>query len=282
MITLNYKAYAKVNIGLEILYKRQDRYHEVNTIYSRISLADDINICKNNQLLVNCVSGDEIPQEENLVFKAAKLLKRFYKVKEGAEINLIKKIPTGAGLGGGSSDAATTLLGLSELWNIPFDKNNFMKMASELGADVPYFLKKGTAVALGKGEILDYFNLELPYIILLVMPDIKVSSQWAYKSLNIGYSRKSPTDLKGILSESVKDARILKKYIRNDFESTIFAIYPEIKKIKEKLYKSGALLALLSGSGSTVYGLFISKQAAKKGVDAISGYRTEVCEFITG
>ncbi len=280
MITLNYKAYAKINLGLEILYKRQDRYHEINTIFSRISLADDINICKNSELSVNCVSEDEIAQEDNLAYKAALLLRRHYKVKEGAEIEVIKKIPTGAGLGGGSSDAATTLKGLSELWNIPVDLNILLKIASDIGADVPYFLRQGMAVASGRGEKLEYFKLDLPYTVLLVMPGNKISSKWAYQNLAIGYLRKNPTDLRTALINSVNKSELLKKSITNDFEGSIFKKYPELKVIKSKLYKSGAVLSLLSGSGSSIYGLYTSRGEAEKAMKIFTGYRIEVCDFI--
>lgn len=257
------KAYSKINLGLEILRKRKDGFHELNTVFMRTCLADTLTFSEDKDITVQTEPDLDIPMTENLVFKAAALLKNEFPDTPGAKILLKKSIPSGAGMGGGSSDAATALLGLSELWRIKPDHEKLYNICTELGSDVPYFLKEGTAHARSRGEILTYFNFEIPWWLLLIKPNISISTKWAYENLNMGSFQRTPSDLKESLLQSIKDPYILKNKITNDFEDVVFSRYPQLKQIKEKMYESGAIISLLSGSGSTVFGFFPSASSCK-------------------
>ncbi|MCL5990987.1 MAG: 4-(cytidine 5'-diphospho)-2-C-methyl-D-erythritol kinase [Bacteroidetes bacterium] len=297
MDTITIKAYAKINLGLEILIKRQDGYHNINSAITRISLADTLSIRKNKKILVNTSPQINIPMEQNLVYRAAKLIKESFNVESGAEILIEKNIPMGAGLGGGSSDAAATIKGLLNLWDIQGKKGNedwglgdiasagdapdaVMQLSSSLGTDVPYFLKDGTAIASERGEVLDYFNSGLNFWVLIVIPDISISTKWAYEHLNENHFSKVKTDFKYTLEEVKTNKSILKEKVFNNFELLIFGHYPGIGKIKNELYDCGAVFALMSGSGASVYGLFDTKEEAQIASLKFSKYKNFVCELI--
>ena len=282
MKTLLMNAYAKINIGLEILNKRTDGYHNINTIFSPICLSDSITINENKskfpKIQIECTPSLGIPQEQNLAYKAAKLLIEKYNVdSKNIKILIQKKIPLGAGLGGGSSDAAAVLLGLVNCWNLPAQYNELQSIANQIGSDVPYFLNKGTAVAGGRGELLDYFDYKIPFHILIVMPAVQVSTKWAYQNFKIEKNNNHPRNFKRILLDSLKNKQLLKELIINDFESTLFAQYPELTLIKETLYKNKAVLAQLSGSGSAIYGFFESIEDAEIAKLTLNQYQTYLC-----
>ncbi|MBI5326214.1 MAG: 4-(cytidine 5'-diphospho)-2-C-methyl-D-erythritol kinase [Ignavibacteriae bacterium] len=283
MDIITVKAFAKINLGLEILNKRQDGYHNINTAMNRISLADILHFRKNKEILLNFSSHLDIPLEKNLVYKSIKLMQENYKINFGAEINIEKNIPIGAGLGGGSSDAASTIMGLIELWDIKVPEENhsiIQSIAQKLGADVSFFLNEGTAIATGKGDELEYFDSGLHFYVLIVMPDISISTKWAYENLNERHYSKMKTDLKSTLFEARTNKSILKDKVFNNFELLIFDKFPEIKKIKNKLNDSGAVFALMSGSGASVYGLFETKEEAETASKKFSNYKNFVCELI--
>src|SRR3989339_45037 len=288
MDTIIVKAYAKINLGLEILNKRQDGYHNINSAITRISLADTLYIRKNKEILVNSSPHLNIPTEQNLVYKAAKLIKETYNVESGAEILIEKEIPMGAGLGGGSSDAAATIKGLLKLWDIigsgsvmsEVTPDTVRIFANRLGTDVPFFLKEGTAIASELGDVLDYFKSDLNFVVLIVMPDISISTKLAYENPNENHFSRYKTDFKSVLNEAVKNKSILKGKVFNNFELLIFDHYPEIRKIKNELYDCGAVFALMSGSGSSVYGLFDTKEEAQLASKKFNRYRNFVCGII--
>ncbi len=254
---LKLKSFAKINIGLEVLYKRNDGYHEINTIFSKIGFADEILIEQSKELIVDCFPPLEINQQENLAYKSSKLIQKYFACKsKGAKIQIYKNIPLGGGLGGGSSNAATVLLGLSELWDLNATTQELHNIASELGADVPFFLGDDFAVGKGIGEKLELFNFSLPYHLLLVMPNFKVDTSWAYSQLNRKNDVIQGSDLKSILIEHINRPEILRELIKNDFEDIVIEKYPVLADIKKNLFKSGAVFALMSGSGSSIYGFF--------------------------
>jgi len=278
MNILNIKAYAKINIGLEILHKRQDGYHEINTIFSRIPIFDEILISKNNELIVECIPSLEIPQEKNIVYKVVQLLKeQNNKFTDNIKITIKKNIPHGAGLGGGSSDAASVLKGLNKFWNLNLTADKLKEIANELGSDVAYFLDEGTAIGTGRGESLDYFDYAIPYNVLLVFPGIKISTKWAYDNLNIGSKRKEPSDLKKLLIKSKVNPSLLKIYFKNDFESIVFKEYPFLAKIKNELYGNNAIYAQLSGSGSTLFGFYETNEKAEIAKENLKEYQSIIC-----
>ncbi|MFA6571621.1 MAG: 4-(cytidine 5'-diphospho)-2-C-methyl-D-erythritol kinase [Bacteroidota bacterium] len=278
MIPLNQKAFAKINIGLEILCKRIDGYHEINSIFSTVSLADELLFSDSTRFEIECFPPLGIPDEQNLIYKTAKLMQDFFRIESlPVKITLSKNIPVGAGLGGGSSDAASVLLGLNNYFQLNASESELLKLASVLGSDVPYFLKNKTALVGGRGEKLEYFAFTLPYHVLLVMPDVFISTTWAYSNLNIGDKIKHPTNLRQVLAESLSNPDILKEQIFNDFEPHVFSHYNELAEIKKILYQNGAVYASMSGSGSALYGFFNSAGQAHSVKKVLGKYRTHIC-----
>jgi 4-diphosphocytidyl-2-C-methyl-D-erythritol kinase len=265
---------AKINLGLEVLSKRPDGFHEINTVFLRTNICDEIEISPAPALLLDCEPDLGIRPTENLVYRAAGLLKDYaeknnlfknsFKSKEtGAKIRVRKHIPSGAGLGGGSSDAATTLLALKDLWELPVSHFELHMLASALGSDVPFFLKGNAAVGTGRGEKLEYFDLNFPWWIVVVHPNIHVNTGEAYAALNRTADFKNGTDFKKVLLESFSAPELLKEKIVNDFEEVVFKKHPDIAFLKEFMYQCGAFFALMSGSGSSVFGLFKTESDAK-------------------
>lgn len=279
MKQLSTKAYAKINLGLEIIKKRPDSFHEINTLFARISLHDDIKITESDELSLFCHPELDCKPEENLVYQAAKILQSKTKNKTlSANIELIKNIPHGGGLGGGSSDAASTLIALNELWELKFDKE-LSDYALQLGSDVPYFLQNGLAVASGRGEELEYIDTKLDYWVLIVSPGIHISTPWAYKALNMGDKIKQKTNYKEVLPAVINDKSKWKEYFENDFEEVIFKEYPILEEIKKRLYDSGSFFALMSGSGSTMFGLFENEEKCKEAAHNFSE-KHYICKIV--
>ncbi len=271
------KAHAKLNLGLQVMRRRPDGYHDINTVFVRIPLADEIEILPSAGISCQTRPDLGIPQESNLAYRAAELLRERFNIDSGASISIIKNIPHGGGLGGGSSDAASVLLALNEMWGIGAPAEELRAIGLQLGSDVPFFLSEGAAVACGRGEVLDYFQFALPYSVLLVFPDIHVSTAWAYQSLaQEGFGRPE-IDFKKCLIGPVASSDMLKDCLVNDFELPVFAKHPEIGMIKKKLYEAGAVFALMSGSGSTVFALFDDVNNIKTAQMSLNNYRTFYC-----
>lgn len=275
MIQLTLKAHAKLNTGLEVIRRREDGYHDINTVFYRLNLADEILIEEGEGISLISKPDLGFPAERNLAYRAAVLFfDRFNIRNSGIKITLEKNIPIGAGLGGGSSDAAAVLLGLNKLFNINAEYDDLKKIASELGSDVPYFLKEGTALVQGRGDIIEYFDWKPEYIILLAYPHIHISTKWAYNSLKMSTNPKQATDLTQLLLSSSNNPELLREKLTNDFENVIFPAYPEIKELKSKLYDYGAVYASMSGSGSPVYGFFENIKSAENARLNLSNYFT--------
>jgi 4-diphosphocytidyl-2-C-methyl-D-erythritol kinase len=258
-----FPAYAKINLGLLVLGKRPDGYHNIMTVFHRIDLFDRIAFTPSAGISVISSSPEAPSDESNICHKAARLLAEKLNAHDGVTITIEKKIPVGAGLGGGSSDAATVLLRLPGFWGRPAPLALLRNLALELGSDVPYFLGSGTAAATGRGEILDYFHLALPFTILLCNPNIHVATGWAYGQIQPQPDRKS-IDLKDVIVRGVEDPEILNGKLANDFELPVFQAFPEIGRLKKEMYDSGAVYAAMSGSGSSVYGLFADRSKAER------------------
>lgn len=271
------EAQAKLNLGLQVLRKRPDGYHDINTVFVRIPLSDEIEILPSVGLSCQTNPDLGIPEESNLAYRAAAMLRERYKTDLGATIKITKRIPHGGGLGGGSSDAASVLVALNEMWGVGASACELREIGLQLGSDVPFFISDGAAVAGGRGELLEYFQYTLPYSVLLVFPDIHVSTAWAYKSLRTGGEAKPALDFRACISESKSNPGKLKACLVNDFESTVFGEFPELGQIKEKLYEAGAIFALMSGSGSTVFALFDDENNIKIAQKSLSNYRTYCC-----
>lgn len=272
-------AYAKINLGLEVLYKRPDGYHEINTIFSRVSLHDTITIEPSSDLSVACSRLPHVRESDNLVWKAAQALQHAYSVRTGAKITIDKHIPTGAGLGGGSSDAASALRGLVKLWNLPCTQRDLWTIARNLGADVPFFLGKSDALATGIGDVLTPISLQLPLSVLLVFPGIEVSTPMAYAMLQRSGDVKPASDLTSI-AHSLAQPEVSSVLVPNDFESAVFEEHPLLPQLCDELRSGGSVSAFMSGSGSTLVGLYHNTSEALQQSRALRTVRSCVCSFV--
>jgi 4-diphosphocytidyl-2-C-methyl-D-erythritol kinase len=262
---MNVNAYAKINLGLHIVGKRQDGFHDIETIFHRISLYDEINIENSSDISISCTDLSIPTDAKNLCWKAVELLRNELGNKNGAVIDIKKNIPAGAGLGGGSSDAAAVLSVLPVLWNSSIEQSALRTIAVQLGSDIPFFLTESSAYAEGRGDILNKMDFTLPFWIVLVHPNIHLSTQWAYHRL--AEKRDGNFPLRPSMKEQISTSHldwILKS--ENDFEEIVFEKHPEIKKIKIQLNELGAKHSMMSGSGSSMYGLFDDMISALKAV----------------
>jgi len=241
---------AKINIGLEILRKRPDNYHDLETVFYPIQLSDVLEINKSHEFEF-ATSGIQVGNStDNLVVKAYQLLQSEYNLP-AVKIHLLKCIPMGAGLGGGSSDAAFTLVGLNELFELGLSKKELIAYASKLGSDCPFFIINQPSFAEGRGEILSECELNLSgYKLILIKPECSVPTAIAYSKVKPVFPKES---LLGLVKKSINE---WPGKVENRFEDSVFPSYPQIKEIKEKLYSKGAVYTSMSGSGSSVFGIF--------------------------
>jgi len=261
MNRIEIKAPAKINIGLNIVSKRDDGYHNLETFFYPIHDLYDYIIFEKSDSFSFTSSIKELENSENLIVKGIRLLEEVKKIKLNVSVRCEKNIPSGAGLGGGSSDAAAALISMNELFGLNIKYEEMISIALMLGSDVPFFLKSKPAIGKSRGEKLRHIPIDINKHILLINPGIHVSTKEAFASIkpetsNINYDECFKEE-----NFALKNAL---KGIRNDFETVIFNKYPEIKEIKEILLSGGAFFALMSGSGSTVYGIFESEKDAER------------------
>jgi 4-diphosphocytidyl-2-C-methyl-D-erythritol kinase len=263
-MTIRVKSYAKINWALDVLFKREDGYHELRTIYQTVSLHDNLIMSKTDSAIEIICDDARVPCDEtNLVYKAAVKLRQATGVKSGARIEIEKRIPVAAGMGGGSSNAAATLLGLEKLWQVSIDESQRFDIAASLGSDVPLFFMGGTLLGIGRGE--EVYPLEEVECasLLLVNPGIQVSTATAYSSLRRLTREASPRKIPFTFF-AAKGIRELPLVARNDFEEVVLITHPEIAEVKERLQRLGAKLALMSGSGSTVFAVFDNLKTSER------------------
>ncbi|MBO8159786.1 4-(cytidine 5'-diphospho)-2-C-methyl-D-erythritol kinase [Thermosyntropha sp.] len=271
--TVIIEAPAKVNLFLNIKGKRSDGYHEIETIMHKISLADKVVISRNDQGIKVRSDNPFIPEgEDNLAYKAAMVFMEETGIKKGVNIYLEKNIPFEAGLGGGSSDAAAVLKGMNELYRCGISDEKLVEWAARIGSDVPFFILPGTALARGRGEIITPFGKENFLNIVVIKPEFSLSTAEVYRSFRLAEVKKIP-NLEAFLAawEDCDIIRIAENMI-NVLEVPVLKIYPAIDKIKAKLEASGALKALMSGSGSAVFGIFSSKKEAVEAYNSLRGH----------
>jgi len=255
------KAPAKINFGLSIISKREDNYHNLETIFYPLKdLYDEIHFTRSNKFEFAC-SDKNLESEDNLIIKAKNLLEDESKKKLNVKIELQKNIPLGAGLGGGSSDAAATLLSLNDMFQLKFDINKLKIFALQLGSDVPFFILPKPSFAESRGEKLTLIDFEIPYPIVLVNPGIHISTVEAYRNIKPKSAQFNLKELSGLKLNHPSD--FITK-VTNDFEEFAFNRHPEIETIKEKFYSLGAKFSLMTGSGSTMFGVFKSIDDADK------------------
>ena len=268
MDNISLKAYAKVNLSLDILARREDGYHELCMIMQSIGVYDKVNLTKLRQKDIKISSNIKnlcLP-ENNIVYKAAKLLYERFDIKEGLHINLYKYIPMGAGMAGGSTDAAAVLRGMNELYNLRLSKEELMKIGLEIGADVPFCICGGTMLAKGIGEELSGLKSMPDAHLVLVKPKFSISTKEAYSLVDLSkLTDRDRPDTDKILSYiNEGDLKKIAENMKNVFELYIGKKYPLIEKIKQELIRQGALGAVMTGSGSVVFGVFENSVLAKK------------------
>ena len=264
-------SFAKINLGLRVIGKRDDGFHDIFTIFQTVSLHDTLSFTQSDELVLTS-SDERVPSDErNLVIRAAQMLRDRTSQKRGARIHLEKRIPSPGGLGGGSSNAAVALIGLTRLWHLDITPDELIKIGSDLGSDVAFFFAGGTAIGSGRGTEIEGIADFRSENVLIVTPGVEVSTASAFNALNA--RRLTTNEANRILGVCRSEAESVDSYLEtasNDFENTVFAAHPEIGKVKQRLLELGASAASLSGSGASVFGIFDTKetrQAAQKALD---------------
>lgn len=266
MNKLKLRAYGKVNLGLDVVRKREDGYHEVSMIMQTVRLYDHL------EFMVTDTDGIEITtnwkylpvDESNLVYKAIAMLKEEFAISKGVKVHLDKHIPVAAGMAGGSSDCAAALFAMNRLFQLGLSEKELMQRGVRLGADVPYCIMRGTALSEGIGEVLTPLPPMPDCYILIAKPPISVSTKYVYEHLKLDELDHHP-DIAGMV-EGLKqqDLFMITDRMENVLETVTVLEYPEISQIKEMMMESGAVNALMSGSGPTVFGIFMDKETADK------------------
>jgi 4-diphosphocytidyl-2-C-methyl-D-erythritol kinase len=281
-------AFAKINLGLRVSGRRADGYHEIRTVFQTISLHDGLTFeaTRDGRLELACTDPSIPTDESNLVLRAAVALRERYGASLGARVTLEKNVPAGGGLGGGSSDAAVTLLVLSYLWNLKTGARELSELGARLGADVPFFLTGGTALGTGTGTDIAPLEDAPKTHLVVVTPAVHVSTADAYKAL--GAPALTKDDALANLSVSRTEADLpdsLCDVMPNDFEAAVVRLHPEIGRARDALAGAGAKRASLSGSGSSVYGVFESESEAGRAAAALgeaeASWRASACATIT-
>lgn len=265
MYEMRLKALAKINLGLDVIRRREDGYHEVKMIMQTIQLYDRIVMRKRRESKIQVKTNlFYLPENENnLVYKAAKLLIEEFKIQQGVQIDLQKFIPVAAGMAGGSSDAAAVLYGMNRMFHLGLSLEELMERGVKIGADVPYCLMRGTALAEGIGEQLTKLSPVPQCKILIAKPAISVSTKFVYENLKLDENTVHP-DIDLLIQDiETKNLADMAAHMGNVLESVTIPNYPVIAQIKEQMIKDGALNAMMSGSGPTVFGIFDDKEKAE-------------------
>jgi 4-diphosphocytidyl-2-C-methyl-D-erythritol kinase len=262
MNTLALKSYAKVNIGLQIKNQREDGYHSLHTVFQELNLHDNISLSKISYGWEISVNKAGVPADENnTCIKAYLELKKECPKIGGISIKIDKNIPSGGGLGGGSGNAAAVLKGINQIYDLNLSDKELEKISTRVGADVPFFIKGGTQIGDGMGDILTLVENPVRGYYLLVLPEIFISTGWAYKSMKKYLDEEID---RPNFAHFLERKNLEQTIFDNDFERIVIPTYPEIGEIKDGLKKAGASYASLSGSGSTVFGIFNDEAEAKK------------------
>ena len=253
------KSPAKINIGLNVINKRNDGFHDLETIFYPLNLYDEIRLTKSDIYSFN--SNDETLNKEktNLINKSKELLEHEFSTHLPVKIFLNKNIPIGAGLGGGSSNAASTLISLVKLFDLNIENSHLSELALKLGSDVPFFLNPIPSYAESRGEVLKPLKLKLDKYLLIVNPAIRVATKWAFGLI---IPQKPKNSLSSLVGKSNIKIENVMSFVANDFEGIVFEKFPEIKEVKEKMLFFGAEYSMMTGTGSTVWAMFDDEEAA--------------------
>lgn len=268
--SLTLPSFGKINLGLKVLGKRGDGYHDICTVFQTISLHDTLELALSDELTLSCNRSGIPTDARNLVIKAAMELRALSGTNLGAEIRLTKRIPSPGGLGGGSSNAATALIALSRLWDLRIDLPGLNAIAAKLGSDVPFFLLGGTALGTGRGTKIEHLpDVSAPNI-LLICPNINVSTAEAFAGLDApNLTTEESNRILQIcrFKATARDFRAAD--LENDFEQSVFRRFPEIDRARQALIEFGAQAAMMSGSGASVYGIFDKEETRQTALKAL-------------
>ena len=271
MNDISVKALAKINLGLDVVRRREDGYHEVRMVMQTIHLFDRLEISRNDsgQITMETNLSFLPTNENNLVYKAAKLLQDEFAIKDGVHVWLHKYIPVAAGMAGGSTDAAAVLYGMNRIFELGLTKEQLMERGVKIGADVPYCIMRGTALAEGIGEKLTKLAPMVKCPVLIAKPQISVSTKFVYESLKLNENTIHPDIDRLVADISEGDLTKIAADMGNVLETVTIPEYPVIAEIKENMMQNGAVNAMMSGSGPTVFGLFADESTAVKAYEAM-------------
>jgi 4-diphosphocytidyl-2-C-methyl-D-erythritol kinase len=273
MESINLKALGKINIGLDVTGIREDGYHEVRMIMQTVNLFDKVGITKTADGSITMETNLKfLPvNDDNLCIKAAKLLIEEFNIKEGVHISLEKHIPVAAGMAGGSTDAASVLFGVNKLFDLKLSKQDLMDRGVKIGADVPYCIMRGTALAEGIGEVLSPLPPMVKCPVLIAKPGISVSTKQVYQSLDACFDKVEHPDIDGLITDITnKDLKGICSKMGNVLEDVTIPLHPVIADIKANMMENGAVGAMMSGSGPTVFGFFEDNKTARAAKDALT------------
>ena len=280
------KAPAKINLTLDVIGEKPDGYHELRMIMQTIDLCDELSIAHTGSPKIELTMDKELPEpinvEENLIYKAAKLLQKQYQLPFGFQIHLKKNIPAAAGLAGGSADCAATLLGINHLCGLSLTKDELCELGVSLGADVPFCIRQGTMLSEGIGEKLTPLPDLPPLWVLLIKPDFSISTAYVYQNLHWKRLAYHPNTVGAADAINRRDVIGLAKTLSNVLETVAFPEHPELPDIKDFFLQNGAIGSLMSGSGPTIYGLYqdeiLANIACKTAQEKYPEYETLLCQ----
>lgn len=260
-------SYSKINLTLNILAKRQDGYHNIETIMQSVNLADRIFIKEEKEgIRIKCNHPLVPVDTQSLTYRSAEKILNRYRITKGVKIEINKKIPLASGMAGGSANSASILVGINKLFALNLSNKDLREIGEELGMDVPFCIQNGTALAYHKGEkVIPLPLINPPLWIIIVNPGFEIPTKWAYNSLDLDQIKKEKNNIEAML-KALKERELegIAKNLFNSFEELVIEKYPEIGKIKDRLTEEGALGALMSGSGPTVFGIAQNKEQALK------------------
>jgi len=258
-------SYAKVNLGLQIIHKRPDGYHEIETVMQTVDLTDTVTVSPlPSEIEVNCTDPVVPLDEQNLVYRAAQLLRERYEIDRGVRIDIQKQIPVAAGLAGGSGNGAVTLLALNRMWGLDLPERDLFRLGAELGSDIPFCMLGGTALATGRGEHLEPLDVQCPCVFVLATPDCQVSSAWAYQNLKIDLTNGKSMISLMLCALRQRDMVQLVSCMENDLEKSVLETFPIVNRVKQVLDGCGASGVLMSGSGPTVFGIVPDRKVGEQ------------------
>ena len=270
MDTFKLNAYGKINLGLDVVERLENGYHQVRMVMQTIGIFDELTFTRRKEGIRITADSDEIPtNEHNLVYKAVRLMKETYNIAGGVEIHLKKRIPVAAGMAGGSSDAAAALRGVDRMFGLGLNQQELCRLGVQIGADVPYCIMSGTVLAEGIGEKLTPLAAAPDCYVLLVKPDVSVSTRDVYTNFKLDKVKVHP-DIDGMI-QAVKEGSLsgITSRMENVLEQVTVSRYPVIQDIKDKMKEMGAMNSLMSGSGPTVFGIFCEEERARKAYEGM-------------